>query len=464
MPMIFLIDDDQKVLDSLTGLLDSEGFETVQFKSALQALKTLKADTNSPDLIILDIWMPELNGLEFLEELKLLDRPEVPVIVITGEGSIQVAIKATRLGAFDFHEKPFNDDRLMLSIQNALRLRSLQSENRLLRQSAEGLDTIIGSSPPMQTLHKKIEQVAPTDGTVLITGENGTGKELVAKKIHRRSKRREFPFIKVNCAAIPETLMESELFGYETGAFTGAIRSKKGRFEAADGGTIFLDEIGDMSLDAQSKFLRVVQEREFERLGGTVSRRVNIRIIAATNSDLPGRVRAGAFREDLFFRLNVIPIHVPPLRKRKEDIQALSDHFLSLFSKEHGREKLQLSEDALDELVHFQWPGNVRELKNLMERLVVFAERELINRSELLSLLQQYETETTVNQSTPVSTLISPAGLSRQVTDYEAAVISSALKETDWNIAKAARLLKIDRANLNRKMKRLALKRPGSRG
>lgn len=460
MPLIFLIDDDQEVLDSLAGLLDSEGFETMRFTSAVRAVGSIETGTFFPDLIILDIWMPELNGLEFLGKLKTLDIPEIPVIVITGEGSIRLAVKATRLGAFDFHEKPFNGDRLLLSIRNALKLRILESENRLLKRNAGSPKALIGNSPPMQALNKKIEKVSPTNGTVLITGENGTGKEMVAKKIHRCSRRNKFPLIKVNCAAIPETLIESELFGYEAGAFTGATHRKKGRFEAADGGTIFLDEVADMSPAVQSKFLRVVQEREFERLGGTASLRVNIRIIAATNRNLPDEVEAGTFREDLFFRLNVIPIHIPPLRDRSGDIPALSEHFLSMFSDEHGRETKRLSGNALDELMHFQWPGNVRELKNLMERLVIFSERESISRSDLMSLLYQFGTGGTINHPSAASREISPSGLSHQVAEYEKAVISGSLVQTGWNIAQAARLLKLDRANLNRKMKRLDIYRP----
>ena len=325
-PSVLIVDDEPSILKTLGGLLSDEGFEVITAPNGYEALKII--DTESPDLVLLDIWMPGIDGIETLKEIRK-ENPYIQVIIITGHGTIETAVKATKLGAFDLIEKPLSIDKVILSINNALNFRRLEEENRYLRRKTLEKNSIDGHSPLVSTLRKQIDAVAPTDSWVLINGENGTGKELVARTIHQLSSRSEYPLVDVNCAAIPEELIESELFGHEKGSFAGAVTKKIGKFELASNGTIFLDEIGDMSLVTQAKILRVLQEQQFQRVGGSRTLNVSVRVIAASNKDLKNEIAAGKFREDLFYRINVVPITVPALRDRQEDIALLVETFLN---------------------------------------------------------------------------------------------------------------------------------------
>src|SRR5882762_1000481 len=365
---ILVVDDEAGVRGSLVGILGDEGYAVEAVESGEAALTAL--ENRRYDLLLLDVWLPGMDGLEVLSRVRTLD-PEVPVIVISGHGSIETAVKAVRMGAQDFVEKPLSLEKTLLVVKNTLRQRRLESENRSLKQQVEQRYTMVGESPAIRALRGVITQAAPSNGRVLVFGENGTGKELVARAIHAQSLRSSGPFVEVNCAAIPEELIESELFGHARGAFTGALAAKKGRFELADGGTLFLDEIGDMTLKTQAKVLRVLQEQKVEPVGGTATMTVDVRVIAATNKNLEEEIRKGTFRDDLFFRLNVIPFHVPPLRDRREDVPLLARHFIAELSAEYGKRPKELSREVLDLLVAQPWPGNVRELRNIIERLVI---------------------------------------------------------------------------------------------
>lgn len=356
-PSILIVDDEQSILKSLSGLLSDEGFEVITANNGYEALKII--DAESPDLVLLDIWMHGLDGIETLKQIKA-DHPLIQVIMITGHGNVETAVKAIKFGAFDFIEKPLSIDRVIVAINNALNFRRLEEENRYLRKKTLEKHAINGNSPKTQALKKQIDIAAPTDAWILITGENGTGKELVARTIHQMSTRADKPLIDVNCAAIPEELIESELFGHEKGAFTGATSKKRGRFELADGGTIFLDEIGDMSMKTQAKILRALQEQKFQRVGGSRTLSVNVRVMAASNKDLEEEIEKGNFREDLFYRLNVIPIFVPPLNERIEDIPVLVETFLKECTQQKLGVQKKISEDALQLLMEYPWPGNVQ--------------------------------------------------------------------------------------------------------
>ncbi len=367
---ILVVDDEDSILESVTGILEDEGFEVTTAREGAGALDEMESEL--PDLVLLDIWMPGMDGLEVLKRIKG-QWPTVPVIIMSGHGTIETAVKATKLGAHDFIEKPLSYEQLLLAVRNGLKFRALEEENLLLREQAAPEKELIGDSPPMRRLKEQISLVAPTDAWVLIQGENGTGKELVAQTIHRMSKRSHRPLVEVNCAAIPEDLIESELFGHEKGAFTGATTMKRGKFDQANGGTLFLDEIGDMSLKTQAKILRILQEQRFERVGGNRTINVDVRIIAATNKDLEAEIRRGNFREDLFFRLNVIPMEVPPLRERKEDIPLLVRTFLREFAAKVHQPTRSMTPQALERLKGHDWPGNVRELRNLVERILILS-------------------------------------------------------------------------------------------
>ena len=379
-PSILIVDDEPSILQSLGGLLSDEGFEIITAANGYEALKII--DKESPDLVLLDIWMPGIDGIETLKEIKK-DNPYIQVIIITGHGNIETAVKATKLGAFDLIEKPLSIDKVIVSINNALDFRRLEEENRYLRKKTIEKNSISGNSAPTEFLRKQIETSAPTETWILITGENGTGKELVARTIHQLSPRANQPLIAVNCAAIPEELIESELFGHEKGAFSGATAKKIGRFEMANNGTIFLDEIGDMSLKTQSKILRVLQEQKFHRVGGSRTLSVNVRVIAASNKGLEEEIERGSFREDLYHRLNVIPIKVPALRERCDDIPLLVDIFLGESAKQNQTTRKKLTPKALDLLCSYPWPGNVRELKNLLERLTIMVKKDIIEDTDL---------------------------------------------------------------------------------
>ncbi|MGC4080559.1 MAG: sigma-54 dependent transcriptional regulator [Vicinamibacterales bacterium] len=444
-PTILIVDDEPGVRSSLSGVLRDEGYSVEAVSTGEACLDRV---TRSPvDLIVLDVWMPGMDGLETLQKLR--DRQvDTQVVLISGHGSIESAVKAIKLGAFDFVEKPLSLDKTMLVVRNALRQRSLEDENRALRARVDRTQTMVGESLAMRQLREQVAMAAPTNGRVLIYGENGTGKELVARTVHALSRRRNGPFVEVNCAAIPEELIESELFGHVRGAFTGAVVDRRGKFELADGGTIFLDEIGDMSLKTQAKVLRVLQEQTMEQVGGTTRIKVDARVLAATNKDLQTEIRAGNFREDLYFRLNVLPVFVPPLRERQEDIPLLADHFMGEFAHEYGRRAKRFDQGALAQLQHYSWPGNVRELRNVIERLVIMVPGDTITADDLAFL---------GHGSVPPSP--ADAAVAGRLTLHEARerferdLILRTLAEQQGNMSRTAEVLGVERSNLYRKMR-----------
>ncbi len=443
MNTVLVVDDEKDIRDALGGVLKDEGYDVALAASAEEALK--KLDAKVMDLVLLDIWLPGMDGVEALNEIKTR-HPLLPVIMISGHANIETAVRTTKLGAYDFIEKPLSLDKVIITVEHALEHKRLMEENNALRQKALSKFGIIGVSGSIEALKKDIERVSPTNGWVLITGENGTGKELVAKNIHLLSNRSSMPFVEVNCAAIPEELIESELFGHEKGAFTSAVAQKKGRFDLADKGTIFLDEIGDMSLKTQAKILRILQEQTFERVGGVEQISVDVRVIAATNKNLKEQIGKGAFREDLYYRLNVIPFHVPPLRERVEDIPLLLAHFLALYSAETARGEMTVAEDAMDALLNYEWPGNVRELKNLMERLVIMAPSNVITPDDIPEHIKG------VKGAQP-SNLFRTNLLKEARSNFEREFIVRKLKEFGGNIAKTAEAIGIERSHLYRKIK-----------
>src|SRR5712672_903395 len=379
-PTILIVDDEPGVRSSLSGVLRDEGYSVEAVPSGEACLE--RVTRGAVDLIVLDVWLPGMDGLATLARLR--ERQVVAqAFQISGHGNIESAVRAIKMGAFDFVEKPLSLEKTVLVVRNALRQRRLEAENRALRAKVDRHQTMVGESYAMRQLREQVEMAAPTNGRVLIYGENGTGKELVARTIHALSHRRAAAFIEVNCAAIPEELIESELFGHVRGAFTGAVADRRGKFEAADGGTLFLDEIGDMSLKTQAKVLRVLQEQTMEAVGGSARITVDARVVAATNKALQAEIRAGRFREALYFRLNVIPIFVPPLRDRQEDIPLLADHFMADFAREYGRRLKNFESGARSVLQHYPWPGNVRELRNVIERLMIMVPGDAISSSDL---------------------------------------------------------------------------------
>src|SRR6187455_2033756 len=379
-PTILIVDDEPGVRTALTGVLRDEGYEVESVSSGEACLE--RVTRGAIDLIVLDVWLPGMDGLTTLGRLRERGL-DAEVVVISGHGNIESAVRAIKMGAFDFVEKPLSLEKTVLVIRNALRQRRLEAENRALRARVDRTQTMVGESYAMRQLREQVAMAAPTNGRVLIYGENGTGKELVARTIHALSRRKASHFVEVNCAAIPEELIESELFGHVRGAFTGAVADRRGKFEVAHGGTIFLDEIGDMSLKTQAKVLRVLQEQTMEAVGGSTQTRVDVRVLAATNKDLPAEIRAGHFREDLYFRLNVIPVFVPPLRERQEDIPLLADHFMAEFAQEYGRRPKKFNQGAVSMLEHYTWPGNVRELRNVVERLMIMVPGEVVTAADL---------------------------------------------------------------------------------
>jgi two-component system nitrogen regulation response regulator NtrX len=446
---ILIVDDEPRILQTLRGVLADEGFQVNTADNGAEALRFIQKD--SPALVLLDIWMPDLDGIEVLKRIKE-GFPEVIVVIMSGHGSIETAVKATKLGAYDYIEKPISLEKIILTVRHALHEKKLEMENLRLREKLKNQLEIIGESPGMRRLKEQIKTAGPTNSRVLISGENGTGKELVARAIHSHSLRAEKPFIEINCAAIPDTLIESELFGYEKGAFTGAVTAKKGRFELADGGTLFLDEIGDMSLTTQAKVLRVLQEQHFDRIGGTKTTEVDVRVIAASNKNLGDEIKKGAFREDLYYRLNVIPLHVPPLRERKEDIPLLIHHFLASISLEQGVKAKGITKEAIEVLMQYDWPGNVRELKNTIERILILFPHSTIDVQDLTSFL---EWAPSIQQS-PL-TLRSFSSLKDARALFEKHYITQRLKEHQWNVSKTAESLGIERSHLHRKIKLLGI-------
>ena len=379
-PSILIVDDEPTILRSLGGLLSDEGFEVLTASNGYEALKII--DVESPDLVLLDIWMPGIDGIETLKEIKK-NNDFIQVIMITGHGTIETAVNATKLGAYDFIEKPLSIDKVIVAINNALKFRRIKEENKYLRKKTLEKHSLTGTSQQIIDLKKQIQITAPTNAWILIKGENGTGKELVARTIHLLSPRASQPLIDISCAAIPEEFIDSELFGHEKGAFPGAAVKKIGKLEMASGGTIFFDEIGDMSLKTQSKITRVLQEQKLQRLGGSRIIEIDLRVIAATNKNLEKEIENKNFREDLYYRLNVIPIKVPPLRERQKDIPVLAEYFLDMSIKQNRCAKKTITENGLKELIGYSWPGNVRELKNLIERLVIMVDGDVINASSI---------------------------------------------------------------------------------
>ncbi|MCL4847566.1 MAG: sigma-54 dependent transcriptional regulator [Acidobacteria bacterium] len=442
---ILIVDDEAGVRSALSGVLGDEGYAVEAVASGEACLE--RVARVHVDLVILDIWLPGMDGLATLERLRARS-PDVEVVVISGHGSIESAVRAVKMGAFDFVEKPLSLEKTVQVVRNALRTRQLEAENRALRARVDRQLTMVGESDVMRQLREQVAMAAPTNGRVLIYGENGTGKELVARSIHALSRRRAGPFVEVNCAAIPEELIESELFGHVRGAFTGALQDRRGRFEAADGGTLFLDEIADMSLKTQAKVLRALQEQVVDRVGGTSSVKVDVRVLAATNKDLPAEIRAGRFREDLYFRLNVIPIFVPPLRDRDEDIPTLATHFISELSREYGRRPKTLDASAVAALRRHTWPGNVRELRNVLERLIIMVPGEVITAGHLSlpggphgDALGELSSETTI------------VPLQEARDRFERDYILRALAIQHGNMSRTAELLGVERSNLYRKMR-----------
>jgi len=446
-PSLLIVDDEPSILQSLGGLLSDEGFEVTTAVNGYEALKII--DAESPDLVLLDIWMPGIDGIETLKEIKR-ENPNIQVIIITGHGTIETAVKATKLGAFDLIEKPLSIDKVIVAINNALNFRRLEEENKYLRKKTIEKNSINGNSPKTIELKKNIAKAAPTDTWILINGENGTGKELVARMIHHLSPRAEHPLIDASCAAIPEDLIESELFGHEKGAFPGANTKRIGKFELANRGTIFLDEIGDMSLKTQAKILRVLQEQKIQRVGGSRTINVDVRVIAASNKNLENEIEEGRFREDLFYRLNVLPIEVPPLRLRTEDIPVLVDTFFKEFAVQNRSKQKKITPGALDILTKYSWPGNVRELKNLVERLAIMGEGEAIDSQDIPDA---YNAEASVITEMGESEFLQLDNLKEAKLMFEKEFISRKLARYQNNVTKTAEAIGVGRSYLHKKIK-----------
>ncbi len=442
---ILVVDDESGIRESLTAILKEEGYRVEAVGSGEECLQVV--ESKPVDLVLLDVWLPGMDGLETLERLHQTSAAPM-VVMISGHGNIETAVRATKLGAFDFVEKPLSLGKTILVVKNALEHLRLEEENRRLRAELEQRYQVIGSSVPMKALRQQIALTAPTNGRVLIYGESGTGKELVARALHAASQRRSRPFVEVNCAAIPEELIESELFGHVKGSFTGASEDKVGKFQKADEGTLFLDEVGDMSLKTQSKVLRVLEEQRFEPVGSNQAVTVDVRVIAATNKKLEEEIARGTFREDLFYRLNVIPFYVPALRERTEDVPILARYFLAEFSAAYGRKPKELSEAALEVLLRYPWPGNVRELKNLIERLVIICPQQRIEPHHLPPELFRGATR---SPQQPY------ASLHEARAAYEREFILRKLEENQWNMTRAAAALGLERSHLYRKMKSLGI-------
>ena len=459
MPSILIVDDEPGVRSALGGVLRDEGYEVDAVESGEVCLEQLARQ--SYDVVLLDIWLPGMDGLATLARMRERQM-DVQVVIFSGHGNIESAVRAIKMGAFDFVEKPLSLEKTVVVVRNAFRQRRLEAENLSLRAKVDARRHImVGESYAMAKLREQVDMAAPTNGRVLILGENGTGKELVARNIHQLSQRRAGPFVEVNCAAIPEELIESELFGHVRGAFTGAVSDRRGKFEAAHGGTIFLDEIADMSLKTQAKVLRVLQEQITEAVGGSSRIRVDARVLAATNKDLTAEIRAGRFREDLYFRLNVVPIFVPPLRDRHEDISLLADHFMAMLAREYGRRAKTFEADAVVALSQYEWPGNVRELHNVVERLMIMVPGERIS-SRDLSFLDQ---GLTPGGGVPpeASGAVAAKTLHEARDRFESDYIRRALVDQQGNISRTADLLGIERSNLYRKMRGFGIT-PSRRG
>ena len=467
---VLVVDDERNILLTLSQALQLEGYHVELASDAKVALDVLAA--RPVDAVLMDVKMPDMDGLTALSKMRELKK-ELPVIMMSGHGTIDTAVKATQLGARDFLEKPISRDRMLLALKNALEHQKVVEELQTLRAEVGRFD-MVGQGAAMQRIYALIQRAAPSEGRVLITGENGSGKELIARAIHQHSKRKSGPFVKLNCAAVPHELIESELFGHEKGSFTGAVAARRGKFELADGGTLFLDEVGDMPAQMQAKLLRVLQEGELERVGGTETIKVDVRVIAATNKDLEAETQAGRFREDLYFRLNVVQLHSPPLRERREDLAALIDSFLEESCRKNGRKTLRLLPEAMARMTAYDYPGNVRELRNLVERLAILCEGPLVTGTEADSLLPRRRNAAPMvagEVPAPVMAVPPPAlpapryradkTFRDQVEEAEREIILGALSFSRDNATEAARLLDLERGHFYKKMKSLGLKRAG---
>jgi len=449
-PSVLIVDDEPSIVQSLSGLLSDEGYKVTTAFNGHDALKVI--DSDSPDLVLLDIWMPGLDGIETLKEIKKYN-PHVQVIIITGHGTIETAVKATKLGAFDLVEKPLSIDKIILAINNALNFRRLEEENKYLRTKTLEKNSIDGNSERTQDLRKNIEIAAPSDTWILISGENGTGKELVARTIHQLSPRADKALIDVSCAAIPDEHIGSEMFGHEQGSFPGATTKKVGKFELADNGTIFLDEIGDMSLSSQAKILRVLQEQKIQRVGGSRPISVNVRIIATTNKNLEKEIERRTFREDLYYRLNVIPIEVAPLRERIEDLPILVEVFLEEFAVQNRSKRKMMSASAISMLSSYAWPGNVRELRNLVERLAIMVDKDVIDAADMPD---SYRPGAYNEEMFPAASQFMKIDNFKEARKaFEKEFIKRKLLQNENNITKTAKSIKVGRSYLHKKIKSL---------
>jgi two-component system, NtrC family, nitrogen regulation response regulator NtrX len=449
MTKILIVDDEKSIRESIKMILEYEGYESLFAENGKKALQVVEEEP--VDLVMLDIKMPGMDGLEVLEAIRGLDT-DLPVIMISGHGTIETAVESTKKGAYDFLQKPLDRDKVLVTIRNALRQRKLSQDYREIKEKVEIDEEILGTSKAIKNILELVKRVGPTDARILITGENGTGKELVAKALHRYSKRSDMPFVEVNCAAIPNELLESELFGHEKGAFTGAASRRIGKFEFADKGTLFLDEIGDMSLTAQAKVLRAIEEGKIERLGSNKIVEVDVRVIAATNKDLPKLIDEEKFREDLYHRLNVIPVHIPPLRERTDDIPVLAQAFADAVCKRNGFPKKTFEKDTIRQLQSYEWRGNVRELRNIVERLVIMVHGIKISSSDLSLLAPR--------KKGPVDSIIDSAGTFQEFKDNaEKEFLRYQLGKRGWNVSQTAEDLQIQRSHLYNKMKKYGLER-----
>ena len=442
---VLIVDDEKGIIDTLSSIIEDEGYDVITASSGEKGLKMFSK--HNPDIILLDIWMPDMDGIETLKHIRALDK-DVSIIMISGHSNIDTAVQAIKLGAYDFLEKPLSLDKVLILITRALEKQTLEKENVALKSSISEQWEMIGESPKIIELKDKISKAAASQGRVIIFGESGSGKELVARALHNAGSRKDKDFIEVNCAAIPQELIESELFGHEKGSFTGAFEAKKGKFELADGGTLFLDEIGDMTLTTQAKVLRIIETQEFQKVGGSKKIKVDVRIIAATNKDLEEEIQKAQFREDLYFRLNVIPIYVPPLRERKDDIPLLIEYFLQNLARQYGQKKKQVSKATLRALMEYDWPGNVRELKNTIERLMIMNPDEIIDVKEVQpvkAIKSDYSSFNTLREARE---------------QFEKDFIIKKLQENGWNVSKTAENLEIERSNLHRKIKALGIESP----
>jgi len=453
---VLVIDDETNIRKTLEGVLSDDGYDVILAGDGAQGLEVFSR--SFVDAVLLDVWMPGMDGIETLKKIRE-SYPIVPVIMISGHGTIDTAVKAVKMGAFDFIEKPISLTKLLITLSRAIEQGYLLRENVELKERVEKKYRLVGDSESMGRVRAEIAAAGPTNASVLVSGENGSGKEIVAREIHRRSKRADRPFVAVNCAAIPEELIESELFGHEKGAFTGATVRRRGRFELGDGGTLFLDEVGDMSPRTQAKILRVLEEKQFERIGGGEKIRADVRIIAATNRNLPKEVEAGRFRDDLYFRLNVFPIVVPPLRDRREDIPSITEHFVAEICAEHGKERKKVPRAAMERLMAHTWPGNVRELRNVVERLVILSTGTVIGED----IIRRVLSAESVRAETPHAPVFDQEDFREAVLAFEKEFLTRKLRQNEFNVSRTAERLGLDRTSIHRKMKQLGITAEGGR-